>query len=42
MQREVGIDTESWKETKNNTLRQASDVIVLGEIRDKTDYGTWR
>ena len=41
MQREVGVDTESWEEALHNTLRQAPDVIVLGEIRDKQimDFG---
>jgi twitching motility protein PilU len=33
-QREVGIDTESYKVALKNTLRQAPDVILLGEIRD--------
>jgi twitching motility protein PilU len=35
MQREVGVDTESWGAALKNTLRQAPDVILLGEIRDK-------
>ena len=41
MQREVGVDTDSWEEALHNTLRQAPDVIVLGEIRDKKimDFG---
>ena len=34
MQREVGVDTASWKAALHNTLRQAPDVILLGEIRD--------
>jgi twitching motility protein PilU len=34
MQREVGVDTSSWEAALHNTLRQAPDVIVLGEIRD--------
>ena len=34
MQREVGVDTESWESALHNTLRQAPDVILLGEIRD--------
>jgi twitching motility protein PilU len=34
MQREVGVDTESWGAALHNTLRQAPDVILLGEIRD--------
>lgn len=33
-QREVGIDTMSFKSALKNTLRQAPDVIILGEIRD--------
>jgi len=35
MQREVGVDTDGWEIALHNTLRQAPDVIVLGEIRDK-------
>lgn len=34
-QREVGIDTESWHIALKNTLRQAPDVILIGEIRDR-------
>ena len=34
-QREVGADTESWAAALKNTLRQAPDVIVIGEIRDR-------
>ncbi len=34
MQREVGVDTADWEIALHNTLRQAPDVIVLGEIRD--------
>ena len=34
MQREVGVDTKSWEIALHNTLRQAPDVILLGEIRD--------
>ncbi len=34
-QREVGIDTESWGTALKNTLRQAPDVILMGEIRDR-------
>ena len=35
MQREVGVDTEDWGVALKNTLRQAPDVILLGEIRDR-------
>jgi twitching motility protein PilU len=34
-QREVGTDTESWHAALKNTLRQAPDVILIGEIRDR-------
>ncbi len=34
-QREIGIDTEDWHIALKNTLRQAPDVILLGEIRDR-------
>lgn len=34
-QREVGTDTLSWEAALKNTLRQAPDVILIGEIRDK-------
>jgi len=34
-QREVGIDTESWETALKNSLRQAPDVIQIGEIRDR-------
>ncbi len=34
-QREVGVDTESWHIALKNTLRQAPDVILIGEIRDR-------
>ena len=34
-QREVGIDTEDWSIALKNTLRQAPDVILMGEIRDR-------
>ena len=39
-QREVGIDTDSWEAGLKNTLRQAPDVILMGEIRDRVtmDY----
>ncbi len=41
MQREVGVDTDDWEAALHNTLRQAPDVIVLGEIRDQEimDFG---
>ena len=40
-QREVGVDTDSWHAALRNTLRQAPDVILIGEIRDKEtmEYG---
>ena len=34
-QREVGVDTEDWATALKNTLRQAPDVIQIGEIRDR-------
>ncbi len=34
-QREVGVDTDSWENALHNTLRQAPDVILIGEIRSK-------
>jgi twitching motility protein PilU len=34
-QREVGIDTDSWDNALKNTLRQAPDVIMIGEIRTR-------
>jgi len=35
MQREIGVDTDDWEIALKNTLRQAPDVIMLGEIRDR-------
>lgn len=34
-QREIGVDTRSWEAALKNTLRQAPDVILIGEIRDR-------
>ena len=34
-QREVGVDTLSWEHALHNTLRQAPDVILIGEIRSR-------
>ncbi|GHU27918.1 twitching motility protein PilT [Betaproteobacteria bacterium] len=40
-QREIGVDTDTWEAALKNTLRQAPDVIMMGEIRDRhtMDYG---
>jgi twitching motility protein PilU len=40
-QREVGVDTENWHAALKNTLRQAPDVILIGEIREREtmEYG---
>jgi len=39
--REVGVDTDNWHIALRNTLRQAPDVILIGEIRDREtmEYG---
>ena len=34
-QREVGLDTDNWEIALKNTLRQAPDVILMGEVRDR-------
>jgi len=34
-QREIGVDTDSYQDALKNTLRQAPDVILIGEIRDR-------
>jgi twitching motility protein PilU len=34
-QREVGVDTDSWEAALKNTLRQAPDVILIGEVRER-------
>ena len=40
-QREIAVDTDSWENALKNTLRQAPDVIMMGEIRDREtmNYG---
>ena len=40
-QREVGVDTDNWRIALKNTLRQAPDVSMIGEIRDREtmEYG---
>src|SRR6187401_1304429 len=34
-QREVGVDTDGWQIALKNTLRQAPDVILIGEVRER-------
>ena len=34
-QREVGVDTDGWQTALKNTLRQAPDVILIGEVRER-------
>jgi twitching motility protein PilU len=34
-QREIGVDTDNWETALKNTLRQAPDVILIGEVRDR-------
>lgn len=34
-QREIGVDTQSWEIALKNTLRQAPDVIFIGEVRER-------
>ena len=38
-QREIGVDTDSYEDALKNTLRQAPDVILMGEIRDQDTMG---
>ena len=38
-QREVGMDTNTWESALKNSLRQAPDVILMGEIRDREAMG---
>jgi twitching motility protein PilU len=39
-QRELGIDTDSWENALKNTLRQAPDVIMIGEVRTRETMDT--
>ncbi len=34
-QREIGLDTDSWEAALKNSMRQAPDVILMGEVRDR-------
>ena len=38
LQREVGIDTNSYQAALKNALRQSPDVVVIGEIRDRKQW----